>query len=82
MRTVASIFPNDFHYAHGVALRVIFEFFKPLFVMFARLLAADLGAVMGPCLTGSLLLPYLARKRARSALACDRVMFGHASSCA
>ena len=31
MRTVASIFPNDFHYAHGIALWVAFEFFKLLF---------------------------------------------------
>jgi hypothetical protein len=51
-----------FDYANGLALRVIFESFKTLFVLYARLLAEDLGAAMGVCCAGSLLLPCLGRK--------------------
>ena len=58
--------------------RPIFEFFGTHFLLNAQRLAADLGAAMGACFAGSLLLPYLAHKCVHPPLTRDRAMFAGA----
>lgn len=58
--------------------RPIFEFFRTHFLLNAERLAADLGAAMGACFAGSLLLPYLAHKCVHPPLTRDRAMFAGA----
>jgi hypothetical protein len=58
--------------------RPVFESFGPHFVLTAQGLAAELGAAMGACFAGRLLLPYLAHKCAHTPLTRDRAMFAGA----